>query len=220
MIVCNWKMFGNRFLVQGYVDMLTKLPYSQQEVVVCPPFPFLNLFPKHIVTGGQNCHQQDEGAFTGEVSAKMLQEMGCQYVLLGHSERRQYCGETHELVTQKAKVAMANHIKPIVCIGSKLDNEIDVQQDIHQQLSLVQSMDVIVAYEPLWAIGTDKVPSIQHIQNITAWIKTLGFNTVLYGGSVSYQNAAEIYKVCDGLLIGRAALDLDALSRIMDTVRT
>ncbi|MEK7654629.1 MAG: triose-phosphate isomerase family protein [Pseudomonadota bacterium] len=201
MLVCNWKMFGNKALVDAYKNVLPTSP----DIIVCPPFPLLVSLSEKFVIGAQNCHHEKEGAFTGEVSAYLLAEIGCRYVLLGHSERRQYAAETNALVIHKSNVAIDCGLIPIVCVGSQDEDVAMVKKALLSQLP--SSKSAIIAYEPLWSIGTNRVPSLAHIQTITAFIQDQGFKTVVYGGSVNETNAKEISKVCNGLLIGRASLD-------------
>lgn len=208
MLICNWKMFGNRALVQAYKEVLS----GANNIVICPPFPLLQDLSETLVTGAQNCHHEKEGAFTGEVSAQLLAEIGCRYVLLGHSERRQYGAETNDLIMKKSNTAIACGLIPIVCVGSHEEDVDAVKQVLQSQLPPQKS--AIIAYEPLWSIGSNRVPSLEHIQTITRWIQQQGFQTVVYGGSVNEINAKEISSVCNGLLIGRASLDPHAVLKI------
>lgn len=209
MLICNWKMFGNKALVDAYKEVLP----TSEDIIVCPPFPLLSSLSGTFVTGAQNCHHEKEGAFTGEVSPSLLAEVGCRYVLLGHSERRQYACETNALVIQKSNVAINCSLIPIVCVGSHDEDDEAVKQALKDQLPTQKS--ALIAYEPLWSIGTNKVPTLDHIQTITSWIKQQGFKTVVYGGSVNESNAEEIRSVCSGLLIGRASLDPQTVGKIL-----
>jgi len=213
MLVCNWKMFGNKTLVDGYKETLS----GHKDIIVCPPFPLLESLSEKFMTGAQNCHQEKEGAFTGEVSPLLLAEMGCRYVLLGHSERRQYASETDDLVIRKSNTAIGCGLIPIVCIGSQAENTDDVKQALISQLPQQQS--AVIAYEPLWSIGTNRIPSLEHIKTVTQWIKQQGFETVIYGGSVNENNAGEIGAICDGLLIGRASLDPQSVRKILSKIQ-
>ncbi|MFD2783859.1 triose-phosphate isomerase [Hymenobacter rubripertinctus] len=234
----NWKM--NTTLQDGQA-LISEIVHMVQdettgpavEVVVCPPFPFLPAIGKLLPEGGQfhlgaqNCHQKESGAFTGEVSAKMLQSVGCEYVILGHSERRQYFREDDELLSQKLKAALAAGLKPIFCVGETLEireqdetfNFISKQlQDGLFHLSNEEFDQVTVAYEPIWAIGTGKTATSQQAQEVHAFIREqlaraydakAALNTsILYGGSCNAQNARELFSQpdVDGGLIGGAAL--------------
>ena len=202
-------MFGGKGLVDAYHQTFS----GSEDIVVCAPFPLLASLSEKFAVGAQNCHQEKEGAFTGEVSPSLLAEMGCRYVLLGHSERRQYAAETDALVIQKSNTAISCGLIPIVCVGSHAEAVEDVQQALSSQLPSQKS--AIIAYEPLWSIGTNRVPSLDHIQTIVNWIQEQGFQTVIYGGSVNEKNAKEISSVCNGLLVGRASLDPQVVQAIL-----
>ena len=238
LVAGNWKM--NMTLQDGLalVSEITNMVQdevtgSAVEVVICPPFPFLASIGKQLPTGGQfhlgaqNCHQKESGAFTGEVSAKMLQSVGAEYVILGHSERRQYFREDDELLSQKLKAALAAGLKPIFCVGESLETrEADETFDyISKQLkdglfhlSNEEFDQVVVAYEPIWAIGTGKTATSAQAQEVHAFIREqiaraydaeAALNTtILYGGSANAQNARELFSQpdVDGGLIGGASL--------------
>ena len=206
---------------------------SAPEIVICPPFPLLHgvgqALPRgtkfHL--GAQNCHQQASGAFTGEVSAPLLASVGCEYVILGHSERRQFFREDDELLSQKLKAALAAGLKPIFCVGESLDTrEADETFDyLGRQLadglfhlSNEEFDQVTVAYEPIWAIGTGRTATSAQAQEVHAFIreriaraydaKAALDTTILYGGSANAQNARELFAQpdVDGGLIGGASL--------------
>ena len=234
----NWKMNttlqDGQALISEIVHMVQdEVTGSAVEVVVCPPFPFLSAIGKQLPAGGrfhlgaQNCHQKESGAFTGEVSAKMLQSVGCEYVILGHSERRQYFREDDELLSQKLKAALAAGLKPIFCVGESLETReqdetfsfISKQlQDGLFHLSNEEFDQVVVAYEPIWAIGTGKTATSAQAQEVHAFIREqiaraydaeAALNTsILYGGSANAQNARELFSQpdVDGGLIGGASL--------------
>jgi triosephosphate isomerase len=238
LVAGNWKM--NMTLQDGLalVSEITNMVQdevtgSAVEVVICPPFPFLASIGKQLPTGSQfhlgaqNCHQKESGAFTGEVSAKMLQSVGAEYVILGHSERRQYFREDDELLSQKLKAALAAGLKPIFCVGESLETrEADETFDyISKQLkdglfhlSNEEFDQVVIAYEPIWAIGTGKTATSAQAQEVHAFIREqiaraydaeAALNTtILYGGSANAQNARELFSQpdVDGGLIGGAAL--------------
>ncbi|SNS03044.1 MULTISPECIES: triose-phosphate isomerase [Hymenobacter] len=234
----NWKMNttlqDGQALISEIVNMVQdEVTGSQVEVVVCPPFPFLTTIGKQLPEGGrfhlgaQNCHQKESGAFTGEVSAKMLQSVGAEYVILGHSERRQYFGEDDELLSQKLKAVLAAGLKPIFCVGESLEtreaddtfNFISKQlQDGLFHLSNEEFDQVVIAYEPIWAIGTGKTATSAQAQEVHAFIReqiaraydaeAAENTTILYGGSANAQNARELFGQpdVDGGLIGGASL--------------
>ncbi|ALW83978.1 triose-phosphate isomerase [Hymenobacter sedentarius] len=239
LVAGNWKM--NLTYPEGLalVSEITSLAGSAAaganapEIVICPPFPLLHgvgqALPQRgkFHLGAQNCHQKESGAFTGEVSAKMLASVGCEYVILGHSERRQYFREDDELLSQKLKAALAAGLKPIFCVGESLDTrESDETFDyIGKQLtdglfhlSNEEFDQVTVAYEPIWAIGTGRTATSAQAQEVHAFIreriaraydaKAALDTTILYGGSANAQNARELFSQpdVDGGLIGGASL--------------
>lgn len=233
----NWKM--NQDYTSGtalFSEILTMVHdelLGPQEVIVCPPFIHLSTLSQlaknspNVSVGAQNCHQADTGAYTGEVSAKMIQSVGAKYVILGHSERRQYYGESDELLAEKVKTALNSQLKPIFCIGETLQeresgNFFDI---IATQLSkgvfhlhASEFKQVVLAYEPVWAIGTGLTASPQQAQEVHAFIRKAIAEqydaaladeiTILYGGSCNQANAAELFAQADidGGLIGGASL--------------
>lgn len=234
----NWKM--NMTLQDGLalVSEITNMVQdevtgSDVQVVICPPFPFLSAIGKQLPAssqfhlGAQNCHQKESGAFTGEVSAKMLQSVGVEYVILGHSERRQYFREDDDLLSQKLKAALAAGLKPIFCVGESLETrEADetfkyIEKQLKDglfHLSNEEFEQVVIAYEPIWAIGTGKTATSAQAQEVHAFIREqiaraydaeAALNTtILYGGSANAQNARELFSQpdVDGGLIGGASL--------------
>lgn len=206
---------------------------AKVDVVLCPPFTAISAVSQavsgsQIAVGAQNMHYEASGAYTGEISAEMLREHYCRYVILGHSERRQYFGETDESVNKKTVAALAAGLKPIVCVGETLEErEADkVEEVITTQingslagLSDADLKNVVIAYEPVWAIGTGKVASPEQAQDVHAMIRgllaklssqaTADTVRIQYGGSMKPGNAAELLSKpdIDGGLIGGAALD-------------
>ena len=239
LVAGNWKMNltypAALALVGEITASLADAPAGAAHpiVVVCPPFPFLagvgEKLPQgsSLHLGAQNCHQKESGAFTGEVSAPMLASVGCEYVILGHSERRQYFREDDELLSQKLKTALAIGLKPIFCVGESLDTrEADETFDyIAKQLkdglfhlSNEEFAQVVIAYEPIWAIGTGKTATSAQAQEVHAFVREqvaraytaeAALNvSILYGGSANAQNARELFGQpdVDGGLIGGASL--------------
>jgi len=229
LVVGNWKMNGNR---AGNVELLAGLkalgPFVA-DVVVCAPFPYLadvalSLQGESIAWGAQDCSAHESGAYTGEVSAAMLAEFGCRYVIVGHSERRAFHAESDQLVADKAKAALAHRLTPIVCVGETLAEREAGQTDVvvKRQLSAVIHTlghcvpQMVVAYEPVWAIGTGKTATPEHAQAVHALLRAqLGAASpkasdmrILYGGSVKADNAASLFAQpdIDGGLIGGASL--------------
>ncbi len=233
----NWKM--NKTLAEAQsltseiANMVEDEAPSDVKVVIAPPAPFIyavqNLIPEmgKIVLSGQNCHQEDAGAFTGEVSAPMLKSLGAQYVILGHSERRQHFSETDEELAKKTDNALKNDLKVIFCCGEPLEiREADTQNEyVTKQLtnslfhlSAEQFKNIVIAYEPIWAIGTGKTASAQQAQDMHKTIRdhvaskfgkeAADETSILYGGSCKPDNAKELFSQpdVDGGLIGGASL--------------
>ncbi len=226
-------------LIQGLRSAVDNV--SEVEMLVCPPFTALSEVSKAlqgsaIRLGSQNVSEQDNGAFTGEISTDMLKELGVTDVILGHSERRQYYGETNALVATKALKVLAAGLKPVVCIGETLEEReagktVDVvTEQTRGSLSGIsgeQMAQVVIAYEPVWAIGTGKTATSEQAQEthaaIRAVLKDLYGESVaeqtqiLYGGSVKPGNAAELTNCpdIDGALVGGASLDASNFSQII-----
>jgi len=214
-------------------------------VAVCPPFISLDavfgaLRGSAVRLGAQNMHAADAGAYTGEVAASMLRSVGCDYVILGHSERRQYFGETDAGVNAKVKQALANGLIPIICVGEMLDERKAGRERDVVQAQVTGALDgvavddparLVVAYEPVWAIGTGETATPEQAQDMHAFIRGLlgahfgdGFATdvqILYGGSMKPANAADLLKQTDvdGGLIGGASLKADAFSAIVQAAQ-
>lgn len=240
LVVGNWKMNGafetNRALLESLLAALAQkfLP----DVGVCPPFPYIPqigalLADTRIRWGAQTVSEHRFGAYTGQVSASMLRDLGCTYVIVGHSERRQYCGETDGQVVSQAVAALDSGLSPIICIGESADEEAAGQTlaVIDRQLAPVlatlggvadEGACVVIAYEPVWAIGTGKTPTPEGVQAVHAHIRQrliaagLVQTRILYGGSVKGSNAAVLFALpdVDGGLIGGAALDAQDFSTI------
>jgi triosephosphate isomerase len=243
-IAGNWKMYKDINesveLLNGLKTKLAVLP-NGVKAVVCPPFTSLALAQKlldgsPIELGAQNMYPADEGAFTAEISPKMLTSAGCKYVILGHSERRQYFKETDEFINTKAKKALASGLIPIICVGETLQereknitNQV-VTTQVRGCLKDISASDIeksIIAYEPVWAIGTGKVATPQQAQEVHKLIRNLltqlyssaTAETVViqYGGSVKPDNAKELLHQpdIDGALVGGACLKADSFAAIV-----
>ena len=239
--IANWKMNGlnnSIKLVKSIENHIKKTKHSKSKIIICPPFTLLSNFAKiekKISFGGQDCHYLNNGAFTGSISASMLKSIGCKYVIIGHSERRQYQNELSKELNLKIKSALASNLKVIYCIGEKFSeikrrNKILAAQ-INSLPTNFKFKNIIIAYEPVWAIGTGKVPSLNQINNIHSKIrlllaKKIGNSnsnkiSILYGGSVNAQNAVEILNLSqvDGALVGGASLKLPDFSKIIDSYK-
>ena len=242
-IAGNWKMNKTRPEAKALIEALK--PYAEKAtcgVVICVPFTNLETAVEltkgtNIKVGAQNCHFEKSGAFTGEISAEMLTEIGVEYVVLGHSERRQYFGETDETVNKRTKAALAAGLKPIVCVGELLwERECNITEEvIARQIKLdlydVSAEDlknVVIAYEPVWAIGTGKTASDEQAEEVCAFIRetlakiydkaTADAVTIQYGGSMNPKNAAGLVakENIDGGLIGGASLKAEDFAVLLD----
>jgi triosephosphate isomerase len=243
----NWKMNQNHLeaiaLVQKLAFTLTDKDFTKVEVAVLPPFTDLRSVQTlvegdrlRIAYGGQDLSPHDKGAYTGDVSGPMLAKLGCDYVLAGHSERRQYHHEDDELVNSKVKAAFRNEITPILCVGETLEVRQQNQQVGHcvgqvtrglNGLSAEQVASMVIAYEPIWAIGTGEVASPDDAQEACAAIRrcvsavhdheTAASLRILYGGSVKSDNVAPIMAQPDvnGALVGGASIDVAEFSKIV-----
>ncbi|MBY0244480.1 MAG: triose-phosphate isomerase [Sphingobacteriaceae bacterium] len=234
-IAGNWKMNLTHSegisLFSEIVNMVKDEKNGNQTVVICPPFIHINslvqLSNGIVKIGAQNCHEALNGAFTGEISAKMIQSTGAEFVIIGHSERRQYFNESDELLTKKTISALQNNLTPLFCIGESLEqrNNGTYFEVLKNQLkALTAHLDatdftkVVIAYEPIWAIGTGLTASAAQAQEVHAFIRSTlaeaygeeiaNQTSILYGGSCNAQNAAELFaqKDIDGGLIGGASL--------------
>ena len=221
LIAGNWKMYKGPGATREFCAAFQ--PPSGVEAVLCPPFGSLGA----AVTSGhtvyaQNVHWADEGAFTGEVSTKILSELGVQGAIVGHSERRQYFGETDETVGMRAEHALGAGLRVIACIG-ELEEERErgeTEDVLRRQVGVLPKHDnLVVAYEPVWAIGTGKTATPQIAQEAHAFIKSLLDVPVLYGGSVKPENAEELLAQpdVDGALVGGASLEVESFTAICET---
>ena len=239
----NWKMFKTRDEAQATVREVVGLVGNIQnvDIVVCPPFTALGaveeiLTGSVVQLGAQNVHWQDEGAFTGEVSVSMLADYGCSHVIIGHSERRHYFQESDEVIQGKLEKVFSTELTPILCIGESLEaREADrVQEVIPSQLERAlreltdpQTSRIIIAYEPVWAIGTGRTATPELAEKvhllIRSWLSdhsSVGVAEqvrILYGGSVTPENAGQLIEQenIDGFLVGGASLDAQSFAKIV-----
>ena len=238
LVVGNWKMHGRREMVAGLLSALTSRLPRGVDVAVCVPSPYLDqaadvLAGSGLLLGAQDVSECDDGAYTGEVSAGMLRELGCHYVIVGHSERRLRHGESSQRVAQKAAAALRSGLVPIVCVGETLaERQADrTEAVVAEQLAPVLALGaaqverLVIAYEPVWAIGTGVSATVEEAAQVHAAIRAAlaGVSPaaadgvrVLYGGSVKPETAAALFaqKDIDGGLVGGAALDADAFLAI------
>lgn len=246
LVAGNWKMYTTpetaSNLAKGVADYVGRV--AEPQVVIFPPVTSLSNASRAVkgtavAVGAQNMHWEDEGAFTGEISGKMLLTLGCSYVILGHSERRQLFFETDMLVNQKLKRALSSNLIPIVCVGETLD-----QRDAGETMNVVQSQllgsldgvpadefrRIVIAYEPVWAIGTGRTASPQQAEEVHGHIRTVLRERyqalvddvlILYGGSVKPDNARELFSQpnIDGGLVGGASLTAESFNKIIAAAR-
>jgi triosephosphate isomerase (TIM) len=223
-IAGNWKMYKGPDEAAAFCRRLRELDFGDVDVAVCPPFVSLGeavqaLAGTEIGVFAQNCHWESEGAYTGEVSAPMLRELGVYGTIVGHSERRQYFGETDETVARRVEAALAHGLHVIACVGETEAEREEGQTEavLRRQLSVLEADDnLVVAYEPVWAIGTGKTATPEIAQEAHAFVKSLLEGPVLYGGSVKPENAAELAAQpdVDGALVGGASLDVESFAAI------
>lgn len=224
LIVANWKMNPQtlaeaRRLFDSIKNGIKNV--KNVEVVTCPPFVYLSALKSEIMGsssaisfGGQSCFWEEKGAFTGEVSATMLKNLGCRYVIIGHSERRRYLKETDEMVNKKIKTALKNDLKPVLCV----ENVSQIKNGL-EGISQEELKNVAIAYEPVFAIGTGKPCSPQKAEKMRKAIKSaINANiSILYGGSVNSQNADDYIRKAkfQGLLVGGASLNPEEFIKIV-----
>jgi triosephosphate isomerase len=240
-IAANWKMNKTIAEASDFIDaLLPRIAATQHDVVVCPPFTALQEVVERrrgtaVRVAAQNMHFDESGAFTGEISAPMLVELDVEAVVLGHSERRQFFGETDEALAKKVPAALAAELEPILCVGESEEardggqTEEVLERQLQADLADVSDEDiakVVIAYEPIWAIGTGKVATAEQAQEACAFIRDVvrargaaaDDVRILYGGSVKPGNAAELLALpdVDGALVGGAALDAEDFAAIVE----
>ena len=242
-IAGNWKMNKN---INEAIELATGIKRALFEeeavdIVLCPPFTALSevgqtILDSNISLGAQNCHWEEKGAYTGEISPAMLKDLGCKYTIVGHSERRQYFGETNETVNKKVKALLKAGITPIMCVGEQLEQReagktFEVLED-HLLGGLTEIgpddlMKTVIAYEPVWAIGTGKTATPGQAQEVHAFLrkklsqaysnKTAALVRIQYGGSVKPENTSSLMDEpdIDGALVGGASLKIDSFVNII-----
>lgn len=234
-VIGNWKMHGTlnsaAELASGISEYVKNSSPKNAKVVLCPPALHVlncvkNTAGSKVAVGGQDCSPQNQGAYTGDISAQMLADVGAKYVILGHSERRAGYGESDELVADKARAARSAGLIPVICIGETLEQREsgDFETVLPAQAkgsvpSEFSAGDFLLAYEPVWAIGTGKVADVATIKATHALIaqNLIQAAEILYGGSVKPDNAEEIMQIehVDGVLVGGASLKIDSFSAII-----
>jgi triosephosphate isomerase len=245
----NWKMNLTYQQAESLVDGLLGLPHqlaAHQEVIFAVPFPYLTMVSQklkgkqNVYVAAQNCYTKKSGAFTGETSVEILQSIGVKHIIIGHSERREYFNETNEMLAQKVDICLENNMTPIFCCGEPLSVREAEEQDAFVAKQLKESLyhlsagaiqKVVIAYEPIWAIGTGKTATSQQAQDIQAFIRqqlaaqysqeVANNISILYGGSVKASNAKEIFSQpdVDGGLVGGASLIAEEFNTIINSLK-
>lgn len=246
-IAANWKMHKTKTDVQDFCNVFSQKPFntvSHTDIVICPPSIWLDttfnsLKNTPVKIGSQNIHQAEEGAYTGEISASMVRSLGASITLIGHSERRQYFNETNEIVNQKLHLAYTHQLQAVVCIGESLEEReanntntvltTQLTEGLKNAEALIKAVpsQLVIAYEPIWAIGTGKVASTEqaqeahhHIRNVLSQLVSADIANqirILYGGSVKPTNSQELLSQpdIDGALIGGASLEVESFWSII-----
>ncbi len=239
-IVANWKMNGDNIFNRDLLSLIERnsIVSDSSHMIVCPPMPYLhqvnNQKSSYMMLGAQDISQYDNGAYTGETSGTMLADLNIAYVIIGHSERRELYNEDNSVIKDKFSKAIENNIKPILCIGETIEHRNSGQtfDYIHAQIDAIISnnkldnlKDLIIAYEPIWAIGTGQTATPEIAEEVHAYIRNILLNTdsnlaantpILYGGSVNSENAEKLFRMenINGALIGGASLKADEFSKI------
>ncbi len=242
-IAGNWKMHMTKDAALEYISGLKeKVMGTDVEVVICPPYTLLSILKEategtNIKIGAQNMHWEEKGAFTGEIAPIMLKDLNIDYGIIGHSERRQYFGETDQTVNKKIKAALNHGIKPIVCVGETLEvrkaekTESLLKEQVTEAfngINVKETKDIVIAYEPIWAIGTGETATPEMANSAIAYIREVvkGLYSdsiseeirIQYGGSVKPSNVEELMKQddIDGALVGGASLEAESFSQIVN----
>jgi len=242
LIAANWKMNMDIKSSVSFINKFNSLikNIKKAEVVICPSFILLNeikglINNTNIMLGAQNIYFEEKGAFTGEISALMLKDVGCEYVILGHSERRRIFYETNDLINKKVKVALKNNLKPILCVGETLgqrNNDETIKIIKNQTMNCLRNINgnemknIVIAYEPIWAIGTGKNATSEQAEQVHKFIRGLLSKMysrdiaenmrIIYGGSVKESNIKDLMKMknINGALVGGASLDAESFVKI------
>ena len=223
LVIANFKMNGSKDLIESWIKDFVAEQESANNVIVALPSPYLIIFnDKGLILSGQNVSNKESGAFTSQLSAQMLKDCGAKYCLIGHSEARQFLTETNEIIKQKFDQLKQESLQPILCIGEplKIKEAAKTIDYLTEQLSLIDSdqENLIIAYEPIWSIGTGLVPEIDDIQLAVDSIRCKFHKPVkvLYGGSINSSNTSSIIDKTDidGLLVGGASLNPKEFAKI------
>lgn len=241
LIAANWKMNKSIREADSFIkDFKGYFKANNEEIVICPPFTLLQhlsglINGGNIRLGAQNMHFEEKGAFTGEISPSMVKDAGCEYVILGHSERRHYFNEDDELINKKVKAALKYGLKPILCVGETLEqreSNATIKIIKNQLMGCLKNINenevrtIVVAYEPVWAIGTGRNATPEQAQEVHSYIRKLLSDSygssvankirIIYGGSVKPENSKELLSMEDinGALVGGASLDAKSFAQI------
>ena len=226
-IIFNWKMNGSLEMVGRAIDVVKSQKFNELQkenhFIFCLPYLYLSKFKDSIanlndeILGAQDCSRFFENSSTGEISAEMLSDLGVRNVILGHSERREKNSETLDVVNEKLQNALNNGLNPILCVGEKnksaksLDDVLGQCRDHFSAIDVQDHSKITIAYEPIWSIGTGVTPKIDEIDAITMMLRENFPCKICYGGSVNSSNINEILEKTDGVLVGKASLDLDSI---------
>ena len=235
----NWKMNGLISNLSEIRSLVERHATSDVEILICPPSTILSKacdICGTIAIGAQNCHTSQSGAYTGEISAQMIAELGAKFVIVGHSERRAEHGETNLIIQKKISAALEHGLTPILCIGETLDHrdkgqtlEIIETQLSDSLLADAANSEIVIAYEPIWAIGTGNIPTMSQIYEVHEFCRNMLMKRfgdiaqnipLLYGGSVNGKNAAKIFDLpnVNGALVGGASIKANDFSKIIDAL--
>ena len=231
-IAGNWKMNGTSSNLEQMINDISQIS-TENRVILCVPYTMLRPGNTHVSIGAQDVSRHSHGAFTGEVSAQMIGATGAKYVIVGHSECRQYHGDTNDIVRAKAEQALNNGLTPIICVGETMDEKqagktmTIIESGVRESIPANVTGDIIIAYEPRWAIGAGLTPTSGEIADahtlISKTLADMGLDgtPVLYGASVKGANAAEIMSIpnVDGVLVGGASLKSDDFIPIITSVK-
>ena len=237
----NWKMHKTPSVGASFIELTKNLLLDIEHVSVIFAPPFTGLFDLNVkppfYSAAQNCHWEQKGAFTGEISVSMIRDCGAEFVIIGHSERRHVFGESDEWINRKVKAVLDGNMKPILCIGELLNQrdagqtEMVLKSQLEQGLAGVEALEnIVIAYEPVWAIGTGVTANVNQVESAHSSVRTILKELypesdkvhVLYGGSVISGNAEELIQIpgVNGFLIGGASLDVESFASITRTVET
>ncbi len=224
-LISNWKMNGDVEFAENFFEKINSVK-TKNRIIVCPPFPLLYKFQNFAHSlGSQNCSAKTNGAFTGEVSPLLLKDFGCEYVIIGHSERRRMFKESDEIIFAKYNTLVELGITPIVCVGENEDEKSEWREvlliQLHKFMNDGNLSKAIIAYEPVWSIGSGKTPTMDEIYKVLNFLKeTTHFSCpTIYGGSVNINNIEDILKIppVDGVLIGGASLRIAEFSKMIQS---